>query len=67
MDVDLKATSIDADEYLVELHSGPQGDDDEDLRAANLFGARLRDAGDGGDRMATPLPSSTYTYFYLDI
>jgi hypothetical protein len=58
VDVDLEATSIDADEYLAGLHDGPRGDDNEDLGAADLFDARARDADDDGDRMATLIPSS---------
>jgi hypothetical protein len=53
VDVDLEATSIDADEYLVGIHGGPRGDDGEDLGATDLFVARARDADDGGDWMAT--------------
>jgi hypothetical protein len=57
-DVDLEATSINVDEYLAGLHDGQRGDDGEDLSAANLFGAKARNANDGGDRMAMLTPSS---------
>jgi hypothetical protein len=58
VDVDLEATSIDTDEYLVRLHNRPRGDDGEDLSAVDLFGARVRNADDGDDGMATPMPSN---------
>jgi hypothetical protein len=58
MDVDLEATSIDADKYLAGLHGRPRGDDCKDLGVTDLFGARARDVDDGGDGMATLTPSS---------
>jgi hypothetical protein len=42
VDVDVEATSIDANEYLAGLHDIPRGDDDKDLGAADLIGARAR-------------------------
>jgi hypothetical protein len=55
--VPVDLTSIDADEYRASINGGPQGDDDEDLGTADLFGAF--EAVDGDDGVGTATPSST--------
>jgi hypothetical protein len=52
--VHVDLTSIDADEYRAGLNSGPRGDDNEDLRTMDLFGAFGAVDGDDGVGMATP-------------
>jgi hypothetical protein len=54
MPVDL--ISIDADEYHAGFNCGLQGDDDEDLKTVDLFGAV-----DGDDSIEMATPSSTAT------
>jgi hypothetical protein len=54
--VPVDLTSIDADEYRACINGGPQGDDDEDLGTADLFGAF--EAIDGDDGVGTSTPSS---------
>jgi hypothetical protein len=56
--VPMNLTSIDADEYRAGYNGGPQGDDGEDLRTADLF--RVVD-GDDGVGMATPSSTASTT------